>query len=535
MSVLFSPLRLRDLELRNRVAVSPMCQYSCVAGDGVPHDWHLVHLGARAVGGAGLVLAEASAVVPEGRISPWDTGIWTDEQAAAWARVARFVRGQGAAAGIQLAHAGRKASTRAPWLGRGRVAPEDGGWEPVAPSAVPFADGDEPPRALEVAELASVVSAFADAAGRADAAGFDVVELHMAHGYLAHQFLSPLSNRRTDAYGGSRENRMRLPLELARAARAAWPERKPLLVRISATDWVEDGWTLDDTVAFARELRGAGVDLVDCSSGGSSPEQQIPDSPGFQVPFAAAVRRDAGIATGAVGLIAEPLHAEEIVARGDADLVLLARELLRDPHWPLRAARELGAEGPWPKQYLRARPPSAPPRAEPTGPVELRRATLDDLDFFVELYNADDVEPFLGGRSVRGRDELRAEIERSQREPDAFGRLVIEAGGERAGALGYRSVSDRNRIAHLEALAVHPSHRGRRLADDAARAVQRYLILELGYHRLELAVYGFNRRAATHAERSGWVREGVKRKAYLRHGEWQDAIQFGLVAEDLEQ
>lgn len=534
MSVLFSPLRLRELELRNRIVVSPMCQYSCVAGDGVPHDWHLVHLGARAVGGAALVLAEATAVVPEGRISPWDTGIWTDEQAAAWERIASFVRGQGAAAGIQLAHAGRKASTRAPWRGRGRVAHDDGGWEPVAPSAVPFSAGDPAPRALEAAELPAVASAFAAAACRADAAGFDVVELHMAHGYLAHQFLSPLSNLRTDDYGGPRENRMRLPLQIARAVRDVWPERKPLLVRISATDWVADGWTLEDTVAFARELRGAGVDLVDCSSGGSSPAQEIPDSPGFQVPFAAAVRREAAVPTGAVGLIADASHAEAIVAGGDADLVLLARELLRDPHWPLRAAQELGAEAPWPKQYERGRP-RAPLRVEPTGDVELRRATLDDLDFLVELYNSDDVEPFLGGHSVRGYDELRADVERSQADPHLFGRLVIEVAGARAGATGYRCVSERNRIAHLEALAVHPSHRGRRRADAAARAIQRYLIVELGYHRLELAVYGFNRRAAAHAERSGFVREGVKRKAYLRHGEWQDAIEYGLVADDLER
>src|SRR5215211_7595709 len=389
-----------------------MCQYSCVAGDGVPHDWHLVHLGARAVGGAALVLAEATAVVPEGRISPWDTGIWTHEQAAAWERIASFVRGQGAAAGIQLAHAGRKASTRAPWRGRGRVAHDDGGWEPVAPSAVPFSDGDPAPRALEAAELPAVASAFAAAACRADAAGFDVVELHMAHGYLAHQFLSPLSNLRTDDYGGPRENRMRLPLQIARTVRDVWPERKPLLVRVSATDWVADGWTLEDTVAFARELRGAGVDLVDCSSGGSSPAQEIPDSPGFQVPFAAAVRREAGIATGAVGLIAEPLHAEEIVARGDADVVLLARELLRDPHWPLRAARELDAEGPWPRQYERARPRPATDVPPPDG-VTVRRAMVDDVDFLVDLYTHDDVEPFLGGRLPRGRDELRDEIERS--------------------------------------------------------------------------------------------------------------------------
>ena len=533
MSALFTPLRLREVELRNRIVVSPMCQYSCSAGDGVPGDWHLVHLGARAVGGAALVIAEATAVVPEGRISPWDTGIWNGEQAAAWARVAAFVRAQGAAAGIQLAHAGRKASTRAPWLGGGRVAAAEGGWEPVAPSAVPFAAADPAPRALAADELSSVVAAFVAAARRADGAGFDLVELHMAHGYLAHQFLSPLANCRDDAYGGALENRMRLPLEIVEAVRRAWPEQKPLLVRVSATDWVDGGWSLDDTVAFARELAARGVDLVDCSSGGTSPEQRIPLAPGYQVPFAAAVRREAGIATGAVGLIAEPSHAERIVADGDADLVLLARELLRDPHWPLRAARELGAEGPWPKQYERARPRPATD-VPPSDGVTVRRATADDVDFLVELYNHDDVEPFLGGRLPRGGDELRDEIERSQADPQAFGRLVIETDGEPAGALGYRLANERNGIAHLEALAVHPSHRGRRLADAAARAVQRHLIFDLGYHRLELAVYGFNDRAVAHAERAGFVREGRKRKAYLRHGEWQDAIQFGLVREDLD-
>ena len=533
MSALFTPLRLREVELRNRIVVSPMCQYSCAAGDGVPHDWHLVHLGARAVGGAALVVAEATAVVPEGRISPWDTGLWNDDQAAAWEPIAAFVRAQGAAAGIQLAHAGRKASTRAPWLGGGRVPAEEGGWEPVAPSAVAFAPADAPPRALAADELPPLVGAFVSAARRADAAGFDVVELHMAHGYLAHQFLSPLANRRDDAYGGPLESRMRLPLEIVDAVRDAWPERKPLLVRMSATDWVDGGWTLEDTIALARELRARGVDLVDCSSGGTSPEQRIPLAPGYQVPFAAAIRREAGIATGAVGLIADPEHAERIVAGGEADVVLLARELLRDPHWPLRAAQALRAEAPWPKQYERARP-APPPREAPTDGVTVRRATAADLDFLVELYNDEDVEPFLSGRRPRGHDELREEIERSEADPEAFGRLVIESDGERAGALGYRLVNERNRIAHLEALAVHPSHRGRRLADTAALAVQRHLFFDLGYHRLELAVYGFNQRAVAHAERAGFVREGTKRKAYLRHGEWQDAVQFGLVREDLE-
>jgi 2,4-dienoyl-CoA reductase-like NADH-dependent reductase (Old Yellow Enzyme family)/RimJ/RimL family protein N-acetyltransferase len=435
---------------------------------------------------------------------------------------------------MQLAHAGRKASTRAPWLGRGRVPGEEGGWEPVGPSPASFADGDPPPRPLRADELPAIVAAFANAARRALAARFDVVELHLAHGYLAHQFLSPLSNRRADDYGGALENRMRLPLEIARAVRAEWPDARPLFARVSATDWVEDGWTLVDTVAFARELAAAGVDLVVCSSGGSSPAQRVPESAGFQVPFASTVRRDAGVATGAVGLITEPPHADAIVATGDADVVVLARELLRDPHWPLRAARELGVDVPWPKQYERARRPRPAREAERGEGVALRRATLDDLDFLVELYNAADVEPFLGGRSPRGSEELREEIERSLAEPRSFGRLVIEADGLRAGALGYRELSERNRIARLEALAVHLSYRGRRIADEAARLVQRLLLLELGYHRLELAVYGFNARAAAHAERSGFVREGVRRKAYLRHGEWQDAIEFGLVREDLE-
>ena len=358
-SPLFSPLRLRELELRNRIAVSPMCQYSAV--DGVPGEWHLVHLGSRAVGGAGLVLAEKTAVVPEGRITPVCTGIWNDVQVAAWARVTAFVAAHGAAPGLQLGHAGRKASTAPPWEGGAQLDAAHGGWQTVGPSAVPFAAGQVPPRELTVAEIEALVERWGEAARRAASAGFQVVEVHAAHGYLLHQFLSPLSNRRTDAFGGSLENRMRFPLAVARAVRAAFPGRLPVLVRVSATDWVEGGWDLEQTVAFARCLKAAGVDLVDCSSGGADPAQRIPLAPGYQVPFAAAVRRDAGIPTGAVGLITEPEQADGIVARGDADLVLLARELLRDPYWPLRAARVLGAEGPWPKQYLRARPAAARP------------------------------------------------------------------------------------------------------------------------------------------------------------------------------
>jgi 2,4-dienoyl-CoA reductase-like NADH-dependent reductase (Old Yellow Enzyme family) len=354
MSVLFSQLKLRGVTFRNRVFVSPMCQYS--SPDGAVTDWHLVHLGSRAVGGAGLVLTEATAVSPEGRISPADAGIWSDELAQRFAPITAFIRSQGAVAGVQLAHAGRKASTAVPWLGGGTLADAAGGWQPIAPSAVPFADGDAAPVAMTAAELAAVREQFTAAARRAATAGFQVVELHMAHGYLLHEFLSPLSNRRGDAYGGSLEHRMRFPLEVAAAVRAAWPEERPLFVRISATDWADGGWGPDDAVAFARKLKEAGVDLVDCSSGGLVPNAQVPVGPGYQTPFAARVRREAGVASGAVGMITEPAQAEQIVATGEADAVLLARALLRDPYWPLHAAHALGVEGAWPNQYLRARP-----------------------------------------------------------------------------------------------------------------------------------------------------------------------------------
>jgi 2,4-dienoyl-CoA reductase-like NADH-dependent reductase (Old Yellow Enzyme family) len=351
---LFRPLALRGTTFRNRIFVSPMCQYSAV--DGVPNDWHFVHLGQFATGGAALVLTEASAVVPEGRISAADAGIWNDAQAAAWARVAGFLKAHGAVPGVQLAHAGRKASTQVPWRGGGPLAPADGAWSTVAPSALPFGPGWHVPRALTRDDLEATCAAFVDAARRAGDAGFEVVELHMAHGYLLHQFLSPLTNRRTDEYGGGRDARMMFPLAVARAVRAAWPAQRPLFVRISASDWVDGGWSLDDAVVFARALRECGVDLVDCSSGGAVPDAKVKAGPGYQVPFAAAVRREAGVATGAVGLITEPAQAEEIVASGAADAVLLARALLRDPHWPLRASRELGAEiDYWPAQYLRAR------------------------------------------------------------------------------------------------------------------------------------------------------------------------------------
>jgi 2,4-dienoyl-CoA reductase-like NADH-dependent reductase (Old Yellow Enzyme family) len=353
MTHLFSPIRLRDLTVRNRVWVAPMCQYSAV--DGVPDDWHLVHLGSFARGGAGLVMTEAAAVSPEGRISPADAGIWNDEQRDAWSRVVAFLHGQGATAAMQLAHAGRKASTRPPFEGRGPVPQEEGGWSTVGPSAVPF-PGLPAPVALDAAGIDAVVTDFAEAARRAVEAGFDTVEVHAAHGYLLHEFLSPLSNHRDDAYGGSFENRARLTRRVVAAVRQVLPEAMPLLVRISATDWVEGGWTVDESVRLSALLREDGADLVDVSSGGNAPAE-IPVEAGYQVPFARRIRHEAGVPTGAVGLITEPKQAEDVLADGSADVVLLARALLRDPHWPLRAAHELGDDDAvrWPPQYLRAR------------------------------------------------------------------------------------------------------------------------------------------------------------------------------------
>jgi 2,4-dienoyl-CoA reductase-like NADH-dependent reductase (Old Yellow Enzyme family) len=354
MSALFSPLAQRGLTLRNRIVVSPMCQYSCE--DGFATDWHLVHLGARAVGGAAVVMAEATAVEARGRISPHDLGLWQDAHVEPLARVAKFIRGQGAVPAIQLAHAGRKASTARPWQGGKPVPPAEGGWPVVAPSAVPFAEDHPAPQELDAGGIAEIVRAFTAAAGRARAAGFEIVELHAAHGYLLHQFLSPLSNRRTDRYGGPFENRIRLLTEVVDAVRAVWPERLPLWVRVSATDWAEaGGWDLPQTIALARVLKTRGVDLLDCSSGGTLPRAKIPGGPGFQVPFAEAVRREAGLATGAVGLITQPEQAEQIVAAGRADVILLARQFLRDPYWPLHASRALGAAVAWPVQYLRAK------------------------------------------------------------------------------------------------------------------------------------------------------------------------------------
>jgi 2,4-dienoyl-CoA reductase-like NADH-dependent reductase (Old Yellow Enzyme family) len=350
--MLLDPIKLGALELRNRIVVSPMCQYS--SPDGVPTDWHLVHLGSRAVGGAGLVFTEASSVSPEGRISPDDAGIWNDAQAGAWSRIVAFIRGQGAVAGVQLAHAGRKASTDAPWRGGGPLDAGHGGWTPVAPSAIPFDEGYPVPAALDAAGIAKVVADFRAAAQRASAAGFDVIELHGAHGYLLHQFLSPLSNTRTDQYGGALENRARLLREVIAAVRETWPAPKPLWVRLSATDWAEGGWDIDECVQLARMLRNDGVDVIDVSSGGSVPHPKVPAGPGYQVPFASRIRREAGIATATVGLITDARQAEDILQRGDADLVEMARELLRDPYFPRRAAKELDAAIRGPEQYERA-------------------------------------------------------------------------------------------------------------------------------------------------------------------------------------
>jgi len=354
MSALFSPFSLRGVTLRNRIGVSPMCQYSAV--EGAANDWHLVHLGSRAAGGAGLVVVEATAVEPRGRISPNDLGLWQDAQIEPLARVARFVKEHGAVPAIQLAHAGRKAGTRRPWEGTGpATAAEGGGWTPVAPSALAFAPEYPVPAVLDAVGLVGIVAAFAAAVGRAQAAGFEMIEIHAAHGYLLHQFLSPVSNHRTDNYGGTFENRTRLLREVIAAARSVWPERLPLGVRVSATDWLEpEGWTLEQTVALARALRTEGVDLIDCSSGGAVLHAKVPVGPGYQVPFAERIRREAGVATAAVGLITGARQAEEIVAQGRADVVLLGREFLRDPQWPLHAARELGVKAPWPLPYLRA-------------------------------------------------------------------------------------------------------------------------------------------------------------------------------------
>ncbi len=335
---LFEKLTLRSITLPNRIGLAPMCQYSAV--DGLANDWHLVHLGARAAGGVGLVMTEAVAVSPEGRISPGDLGLWDDGQVGPLARIASFLAAQGAVPAIQLAHAGRKASTRRPWEGGGRALPQDGGWEPIfAPSAVPFDEGWQIPETLDADGMARLVA-----------------EIHAAHGYLLHEFLSPIANHRTDAFGGPLENRMRFPLQVVEAVRAAWPADLPLFLRLSATDWVDGGFVPDEAIVFAREVKARGIDLVDCSSGGMHPKAVVPVAPGYQVPFAARIREEAQVATAAVGLITEPLQAEEILVSGQADLVLLGRELLRNPQWPLTASERLGAGQEGPRQYLRARP-----------------------------------------------------------------------------------------------------------------------------------------------------------------------------------
>lgn len=358
---LFDELQIRDVRLANRIAVSPMCQYSCE--DGLATDWHLVHLGSRAIGGAALVIAEASAVLPEARISPQDSGIWSDAHIEPFARITKFIHSQGSVAGIQIAHAGRKASTVRPWDGAGKLSEHEGGWNDiVAPSAIAFAPNYAMPAAVSVERIAVIVDAFGKAAQRALDAGFRLLEIHSAHGYFLHEFLSPLSNHRSDHYGGSFENRTRIVREVVAKVRRFWPERLPLFIRISSTDWIEGGWDIDQAVELARNLRPLGVDLLDCSSGGNVADAKIPMGPGYQVPFAQRIRRDAGILTGAVGMITEAHQADEIIRSGQADLVLLAREMLRDPYWPLHAAAQLGKSISWPAQYLRAAPPGTPQR-----------------------------------------------------------------------------------------------------------------------------------------------------------------------------
>jgi 2,4-dienoyl-CoA reductase-like NADH-dependent reductase (Old Yellow Enzyme family) len=351
---LFSPLAIREVSFRNRIGVSPMCEYSSV--DGFANDWHVVHLGSRAVGGAALVMTEASAVTAEGRITPFDLGIWKAEHIAKLAQIFRFIEEQGAVPGMQLAHAGRKASTDAPWLGGAPLTEDKQGWRPIfGPSPMAFSPAAQVPEPLDESGIARVVRAFADAAKRAREAGAKVLEIHSAHGYLLHSFLSPISNVRTDSYGGSFENRTRFLREVVQAVRNVWPGSLPLFVRISSTDWVDGGWSGDDSVGLAKLLGPLGVDLIDCSSGGVAPKIPIPTGPGYQVSFAERVRKEAAIATAAVGMITAPAQADQILRTGQADMVMLATELLRDPYWPLRAADQLKQNGPWPKQYLRAK------------------------------------------------------------------------------------------------------------------------------------------------------------------------------------
>jgi 2,4-dienoyl-CoA reductase-like NADH-dependent reductase (Old Yellow Enzyme family) len=360
MSHLFSEFRLRDVMFANRIGVSPMCQYSCE--DGFANDWHFAHLAARAVGGAGVVFTEAAAVTPEGRISPQDLGVWSDKHFEPLERIARFIKAQGAVPGVQLAHAGRKGSVYRPWSGQGSVPESEGGWRTVGPSPISFGKGYAAPEELSRDGILALQHAFATAAERAYAAGFRTIEVHAAHGYLVHQFLSPLSNRRADAYGGSFDNRTRFLRDCVAAVRSALPDSCPLFVRISATDWTDGGWDLAQSIELSRRLKDLGVDAIDCSSGGNVESAKIPVGPGYQVPFSQSVRREAGVATAAVGMISDPAQADQIIRNAEADIVLLARELLRDPYWPLRAARELGQPMSWPAQYLRAAPRDSPER-----------------------------------------------------------------------------------------------------------------------------------------------------------------------------
>ena len=354
MSKLFSSIKIRKVELKNRIVVSPMCQYSSINGE--PNDWHLVHLGSRAVGGAGLIFTEATAVSPEGRISPNDAGIWNDVQASAYKRITSFIKSQKSVPGIQLAHAGRKASTFAPWKGNGKVEIENGGWQTLAPSSIAFADNFPGPKEMNEHDIKLVIDQFVDSAKRSINAGFEVIELHMAHGYLVHEFLSPLSNHRKDQFGGSLEKRCRFAIEIAKAVRKVISDGMPLFARISSTDWVEGGWDIEQSVQLSKWLKDAGVDLIDCSSGGNVAKAQIPISPGYQIPFSQRIKQEAKILTGGVGLITTAEQAEQIITSEQADIVLLAREMLRDPYWTLHAAKKLNVDlEDFPKQYMRAK------------------------------------------------------------------------------------------------------------------------------------------------------------------------------------
>lgn len=353
MSKLFSSLQIKSIQFKNRITVSPMCQYSSV--DGFADDWHLVHLGSRAVGGAGLIISEATAVSPEGRISPDDLGIWKDEHIEKLKQITSFISGQGSVPGIQLAHAGRKASTAAPWKGRGKVNPEDGGWTTVSASAIPFSETYPMPEELDEKGIQKVILDFRNAAGRALAAGFKVIEIHAAHGYLIHQFLSPLSNQRSDEYGGSFENRTRLLMEIITQVKMVWPSDLPIFVRISATDWAEAGWNAEESVELSLQLKSAGIDLIDVSTGGLVSYAKIPVGPAYQLPFASKIKKETGILTGTVGMITNAVQAETILVNQDADMIIMARELLRNPYFPLQAAHELGEQITWPIQYDRAK------------------------------------------------------------------------------------------------------------------------------------------------------------------------------------